>query len=220
MTATIQAIETQYKGYRFRSRIEARWAVFFDALRVRWEYEKEGFDLGVLGWYLPDFWLPDFRCWVEIKGDDPTDEEKQKLSALCNAAKCNGMIVWGDVGNRTYFAHFTWVLESYISNRQIGFQDCGDGVIAVCPKCSRPLTQKISFEVDNDAAIVCTYFCGDHVVKMIAAFGDIISPFYLIGWADNISPLVIACNDETKYTAAVTAARSARFEFGESGVKV
>jgi hypothetical protein len=42
----IKAIETRYKGYRFRSRLEARWAVFFDALGVEWEYEKEGFDLG------------------------------------------------------------------------------------------------------------------------------------------------------------------------------
>lgn len=38
-------IETRYKGYRFRSRLEARWAVFFDVLGVRWEYEPEGYDL-------------------------------------------------------------------------------------------------------------------------------------------------------------------------------
>lgn len=41
----IKAIETSYKGYRFRSRLEARWAVFFDALGIEWEYEKEGYDL-------------------------------------------------------------------------------------------------------------------------------------------------------------------------------
>jgi len=27
-----QVIETEYKWYRFRSRTEARWAVFFDTL--------------------------------------------------------------------------------------------------------------------------------------------------------------------------------------------
>ncbi|MCB6994492.1 hypothetical protein LI177_13475 [bacterium 210820-DFI.6.37] len=27
----LKAIQTEYKGYRFRSRLEARWAVFFDA---------------------------------------------------------------------------------------------------------------------------------------------------------------------------------------------
>jgi hypothetical protein len=41
----MQAIETAYNGYRFRSRLEARWAVFFDALGIRYQYEKEGFDL-------------------------------------------------------------------------------------------------------------------------------------------------------------------------------
>lgn len=63
---TIKAIETSYQGYRFRSRLEARWAVFFDSLLSRWEYEKEGFDLGSLGWYLPDFFLSN-SSWVEIK---------------------------------------------------------------------------------------------------------------------------------------------------------
>lgn len=29
---TIRAIETNYKGFRMRSRLEARWATFFDAL--------------------------------------------------------------------------------------------------------------------------------------------------------------------------------------------
>lgn len=63
----IKAIETQYKGYRFRSRLEARWAVFFDALGTKWDYEPEGFDLGEAGWYLPDFWLPTLELWVEVK---------------------------------------------------------------------------------------------------------------------------------------------------------
>ena len=41
----IKAIETVYRGHRFRSRHEARWAVFFDSLGVDWVYEPEGFDL-------------------------------------------------------------------------------------------------------------------------------------------------------------------------------
>ena len=41
----IPAIQTQYAGHHFRSRLEARWAVFFDACGVKWEYEKEGYDL-------------------------------------------------------------------------------------------------------------------------------------------------------------------------------
>lgn len=40
----VKAIETFYAGYRFRSRLEARWAVFSATLGVPFEYEKEGFD--------------------------------------------------------------------------------------------------------------------------------------------------------------------------------
>jgi hypothetical protein len=64
----IKAIETRYKGCNFRSRLEARWAVFFDALGIKWEYEKEGYVVGNRTPYLPDFYLPDLRTWVEVKG--------------------------------------------------------------------------------------------------------------------------------------------------------
>ena len=77
----IQAIETQYKGYRFRSRLEARWAVFFDACDIAWEYEKEGYELSNGTRYLPDFWLPKFNVFIEIKGEKPTQEERDK--SLC-----------------------------------------------------------------------------------------------------------------------------------------
>lgn len=63
---TIKAIETRYNGYRFRSRLEPRWAVFFDSLGIAYEYEKEGFALDGC-FYLPDFWLPVWRTWVEVK---------------------------------------------------------------------------------------------------------------------------------------------------------
>lgn len=75
--AEIKAIETIYNGYRFRSRLEARWAVFFDALGIKYEYEKEGYDLGKYGYYLPDYFLPEFELWVEIKPlkDSPYNDE-------------------------------------------------------------------------------------------------------------------------------------------------
>lgn len=68
----MKPIETHYKGYRFRSRLEARWAVFFDALGYRWEYEPEGFELGFGERYLPDFRLFNrFYCEVKPRGTVP-----------------------------------------------------------------------------------------------------------------------------------------------------
>jgi hypothetical protein len=73
MAPVHKAIETRYAGCHFRSRLEARWAVFFDALEIRWDYEPEGVEIsgcyGPQRRYLPDFWLPDLKCWVEVKGD-------------------------------------------------------------------------------------------------------------------------------------------------------
>jgi hypothetical protein len=72
----LQPIQTNYSGCLFRSRLEARWAVFFDNARIKWEYEPEGFQIkedyaesGKKWNYLPDFYLCDYKTWVEIKGD-------------------------------------------------------------------------------------------------------------------------------------------------------
>lgn len=68
----IKAIQTRYNGYRFRSRLEARWAVFFDAAGIEYQYESEGFKIRCFGktiFYLPDFFLPKTKTWVEVKGD-------------------------------------------------------------------------------------------------------------------------------------------------------
>ena len=63
----IKAIETKYNGYKFRSRLEARWAVFFDAANIKYEYEPEGYELADNERYLPDFYLPDEDIFVEVK---------------------------------------------------------------------------------------------------------------------------------------------------------
>lgn len=88
----IKPIETLYKGYRFRSRLEARWAVFFDALKLKWYYEMEGYVLPSGEYYLPDFYFPENgfhpegwhrpNCYVEIKppmveGDKPEEHFKK-----------------------------------------------------------------------------------------------------------------------------------------------
>ncbi len=67
MDNKLKPIETEYHGYKFRSRLEARWAVFFDTAGVEWEYEPEGFELPSGLRYLPDFRLHG----VSIDGDEP-----------------------------------------------------------------------------------------------------------------------------------------------------
>lgn len=86
----IKPIETVYNGYRFRSRLEARWAVFFDAIGAKWEYEPEGFELADGTRYLPDFLLHGVRgrgqrdgdIYVEIKGV-MTPDDLHKIEMFC-----------------------------------------------------------------------------------------------------------------------------------------
>jgi hypothetical protein len=60
MRYDIKAIPTTYNGVRFRSRLEARWAAFFDLARVKWHYEP--FDL--------DGWAPDFLIAAPVREFD------------------------------------------------------------------------------------------------------------------------------------------------------
>jgi hypothetical protein len=96
MEQNIKAIETKYNGYRFRSRLEARWAVFFDTLGVAYEYEKEGFDLGEAGFYLPDFWFPELGCWGEVKPGPLTVQERAKCWALTTLSRQNCILLAPD----------------------------------------------------------------------------------------------------------------------------
>lgn len=77
---SVPAIETTYKGYLFRSRLEARWAVFLDEAKLDWEYEIEGYKLTNGEWYLPDFWLPTFHggVYIEVKPSSRSDVSKPR----------------------------------------------------------------------------------------------------------------------------------------------
>ena len=77
-----RAVETLYRGCRFRSRTEARWAVFYDFLHVQWSHELERYHLADGTTYMPDFYLPEAKVWVEVKGEYPTGEEQEKAKGL------------------------------------------------------------------------------------------------------------------------------------------
>ena len=91
----IKPIQTYYNGYHFRSRLEARWAVFFDSLRINYQYELEGFDLGI-AWYLPDFYLTDWDIWIEIKPvlphEDVVEKDGEKIIMIRKSGEFLSMV--------------------------------------------------------------------------------------------------------------------------------
>lgn len=167
----MKAIETTYAGYKFRSRTEARWAVFFDDLGWSWEYEPEGFELRS-GRYLPDFRV---ECglkplWVEVKGARHliTDSDIDRLWDLDWVGRMSE-------GRRAVFVIGTPEIHKVLNS-----------VVGLPPN-------ECYFEAYAGLCLGAEpkYRCGEH-------------PIALVGASPNVE-------------RAVDAARSARFEFGQSG---
>jgi hypothetical protein len=113
----IKAIETYYDGYRFRSRLEARYAVLFNHLGLQYQYEKEGYELESGIRYLPDFWLPELNTFVEIKGEGLTREEFQKCADLCIQTTYTVVVFVGDLANGdNHYIFRTMVLTQALKN--------------------------------------------------------------------------------------------------------
>jgi hypothetical protein len=79
----IKPIPTWYNGIQFRSRLEARWAIFFERIGIRADYECEGFEITQSRMrYLPDFYLPVVRMYAEVK---PIGDPFTKANAFVDA---------------------------------------------------------------------------------------------------------------------------------------
>jgi hypothetical protein len=138
----IKAIETIYNGRRYRSRLEARWAVFFDSLGIRFEYEPEGFVLSNGMAYLPDFFLPDIGdgIFAEVKGS-MSDMDLEKISTLAEDAE-RTVAVLGDIPEHGESADISVYYD-------FGAMDMGHE-FCVCPKCG-----KIGLQFEARAARNC-----------------------------------------------------------------
>lgn len=194
MTAILKPIETRYKGYRFRSRLEARWAVFFDALGVIWEYEPQGYDLGPRGFYLPDFWLPDQQVWTEIKGADPKDDEREKAQGLADMVGRPVAILSGAIRDP---------VEEFYSRRHTD-----DDMLSLAhgemfyPSYVRPNRH----DTDGRSAL---YYCDDCRFFRVASLND--SDWRCNRCGEHVTPY-----HSRVLASAICAARSARFEHGET----
>lgn len=203
-------IETKYDGYRFRSRLEARWAVFFNAANIEYQYEPEGF-VGMYGVsYLPDFYLPKFDIYCEVK---PTDEALFKDSSKIGGAidfgstliSSKGLILLGSIPYKPgYFPVFCALFNHKGVCCTDAVFDIWDGV----PELN----------MDGDA------WCGMQERGHIHLYGP---THYDDGTSDEIpsSASVGPAYKEWTETGSDPAfinycfekARSARFEYGECG---
>lgn len=90
----MKILPSKFNGIVFRSRTEARWAVLFEALSLDWNYEPEGHGLSSRG-YLPDFYLPQFQMYFEVKPDETDGSEIAVLEELVRVTGKRGVIAYG-----------------------------------------------------------------------------------------------------------------------------
>lgn len=197
MANSIAAIQTPYNGYRFRSRLEARWAVFFDTLGVEWDYENEGYQLPS-GWYLPDFWLPRAKVFLEVKpynwshSDYKLDQAALQAVNKTREMKSGGMDLLIVAGR-------PWPHEYHI------YQEGIDGLI-VPSQFGRPR------KCCGLSVIDCAYTSED--CDYAAHLGKCTTFYHTDGCNTD------KCTDSLPIPIDIEfyeAARSARFEHGESG---
>lgn len=172
----IKPIQTNYKGYRFRSRLEARWAVFFDAMGYRWEYEPEGYILEGGERYLPDFWLPEYKMFAEVK---PQGGRSNKIHLLAIQSKTAGVCLCG-LPRFDYYPCLIWCPYSE--------DQCLDGFV-----CLDDADHDKTFRFRPFDDVRCQALHGNNEWwKMEGCYSQ-------------------------EYRDSVNAAKSARFEHGESG---
>ncbi len=105
---TIAAIPTLYRGRMYRSRLEARWAAFFD--RLGWTHEYEPFDLGA---WSPDFAITEpFDALIEIK--PITEPDPDLFERVQGAAGEHAVFVLGVAPAKLNgFVQIGWWAASY-----------------------------------------------------------------------------------------------------------
>jgi hypothetical protein len=202
----VAAIETSYKGYRFRSRLEARWAVFFDTLKWHWKYEPQGYVVEGQP-YLPDFWVDEVG-WVEVKGE----LDRAGLLKLGLAAGPDGLPL--TLSDET--------IPSEIGRSRPGWTWLG---------IARPFLPRLLLLGDIPSPVSWIHYQfglsnGRHVVYrnavLLPAGMTSVGDWSLVG-ADPLPAMPHGGEGRiiqpfSQVTDAYRAARSARFEHGESGV--
>lgn len=199
----IAAIQTAYKGYNFRSRLEARWAVFFDALGINWEYEPEGFELPFVGMYLPDFRVVSPQglvSWYEVKPKGVSHDAKFDAFKRALPVGVSATLLEGDP------ATF------------LDLDSLCDGPV-VCPRCGHIGTPDGKVGIWGPAEVFVG--CSPCDADTPSGGGNAAEPGLLFPTIPHKGFLILTGAQHSQWRDAVQAAaylaRSARFEHGQKG---
>lgn len=128
--ADTRAIPREYNGITFRSSLERDWAATLDHYSIEWSYEPQTIELPSGAGYVPDFWLPRVRTFIEVKGVGvPGRYKPEELAKALPPDDC--IVLIGHEPLRRSNVPYLW--ESYLQWRDpLGY----DTRLARCPQCS------------------------------------------------------------------------------------
>lgn len=154
---------TDYAGVTFRSALEASWACTLDHLGIAWEYEPWLYRAPSGLRYLPDFWLPAVRTFIEVKGEHM--QRSAKPQELAERIRTDDIIVLiGFPPQRVSYSPYCW--ESKMKWQDpLGY----DTRLALCPHCSAWQWMRAQLSRQCRA-------CGDGHFGLLARSGEM--PFY------------------------------------------
>lgn len=208
----IKAIETVYNGYRFRSRLEARWAVFFDTCGIKYAYEPEGF-VTDCGNYLPDFELVDYGFYVEIKPNDVFSEyDKGRIVSF----SASGKQLYVLCGNPFHHEYSISTTVSRHHQDRVSFELIkADQSLCFwqCPICERVSISELLPCRINDFEATMLYCFNCDVTSRARDTGIDEFPHFHKGYVFDLRTSEPPCIVKAGFLAA----RQARFEFGENG---
>ncbi|GAA1606930.1 hypothetical protein GCM10009804_73650 [Kribbella hippodromi] len=225
----IAPIQTHYAGCHFRSRLEARWAVFFDSLDIPWLYEPEGYHLGDAGTYLPDFLLyPDTTdaLWFEVKGGFPRSDEIRKSQALSAGTGIRAFIYYAPLGLPAPDSLKSMSADEFTTREELWHWDNQDGWFSFAGGPMRWATNfaptAFMFSPDDTGTsrtdawwwTDCDH-CGLLLLKIHGQVGHCPDLGEDPSASSKVSPSF--GHSSQRLLEAYTAALSARFEFGAAG---
>lgn len=214
----IKPIETIYNGYRFRSRLEARWAVFFDEAGINYEYEVNGFENKDTGEkYLPDFYLPDYGWHVEVKAPrENAGKEIERANHFIDGKNITVLLLLGNIP-KWHEIDFWFYLALYYNPVR---KDCDFQWVAVEPShMDSEYPYGCDFNtwlgVEKKCLPYNIYNLTNHIYPYLTAKHE-----YEIDEASNYHWSDIFSDYDKDYLHRIyNAARQARFEHGEHGGK-
>ena len=156
-----KALEIHYNGDNFRSRLAARWAVFFDTTGIDYVYETERLDLDDGQTYLPDFYLkrgirflgekkPRADVWVTAKlSIDLGTLDRQRFVAFVEQTGKNVLLMSSDPGPDADVLFVRHHEEMGLDAAEVSFIELADGRAGLVDE-----RDKIRLEREEDQALV------------------------------------------------------------------